>query len=272
MRIWVAAAWLTVVLPSAAIANAWEDNFVSWFPNDDYIRSDEETQRIASSGDLDTDIGTLYRQGFIPIGYTAFESGNDQTRDGERLGEKLGASHMVVGVNLESSRSSTIPLTLPNTTTSRTNGNASVFGSGGSATGTFNSTTTTTGNQTTYIPITRNRFSKFALYFAPEPKFGAGIYSRQITSEEMQELGTRFAIAVRFVRDYSPAYYADILPGDIILKINGKPADPNIWWAEILDGEPDTLEILRRGAPASLELVVPEEWRTVQTNPGAPQE
>lgn len=265
-RVWVAAACFSVAMPSVAIANAWEDNFVSWFPNDDYMRSEEETQRIASSGDLDTDIGTLYRQGYIPIGYTAFESGNDQTRDGERLGEKLGASHMVVGVNLESSRSSTIPLTLPSTTTSRTNGNASVFGSGGSASGTFNSTTTTTGTQTTYIPITRNRFTKFALYFAPEPKFGAGIYSRQISPEEMQELGTRFAIAVRFVRDYSPAYYADILPGDIILKINGKPADPNIWWSEILDSEPDMLEILRRGQTLTLPLLVPEEWRAAQPN------
>jgi len=255
-----------LALPTGAMANAWKDNFVRWVDEGGFERVEAEPVVVPSAGDIDADIGRMYRQGMIPIGYTLFESGNDKTRDGERWGEELGASHIIVGVDLTSSRSASIPLTLPNTTTSTTNGNASVFGSSGSATGTFNSTTTTTENQTTYIPITRNRFAKSAIYFAPEPKFGAGIYTRQVSAEEMQELGTRFAIAVRYVRDFSPAYYADILPGDIILKINGKPADPNIWWAEILDGEPDSIEVIRRGGTETLSLVIPEEWRVIPSN------
>lgn len=82
-----------------------------------------------------------------------------------------------------------------------------------------------------------------------------------MSPEEMQTLGTRFAIAVRFVRDYSPAYYADILPGDIILKVNGKPAEPSIWWTEVLDPKPDVLDLMRAGKAVTLTMTVPDEWR-----------
>ena len=259
---------LAVALPSLAAANAWKDNFVRFIDEGDYVRSEAEPESSPSAGEVDTDFGNMYRKGLVPIGYSLFESGNEQTRDGMRLAKELGASHVIFGVNLESSTSVTVPLTLPNNTTSTTNGNATVFGSGGTAFGNFNSTTTTRGTKTTYIPVTKNRYAKSAIYFAPEPKIGAGIYSREILPKEMQALGTRFAIAVRFVRDYSPAYYADILPGDIILKVNGKPAEPNVWWAEILDAQPDVLEIMRAGKVETLTMTVPDDWRALPPEAG----
>lgn len=254
---------IVLTIPSIAIANAWKDNFVRWVAEGGYVRSDQQTKISPSTGDLDADLGEMYRKGLVPIGYSLFESTNDQTRDGERWAKEIGASDVIFGVDLKSTRSFSVPITMPNTTTSMTSGTASATGSRGTVFGNFNSTTTTTGSQTSWLPVTTSRFSKSAIYFAIEPKFGAGIYSRQISNEDMQKLGTRFAIAVRFVRDFSPAYYADILPGDIILKINGKPAELSTWWNEILDAEPDNLEIVRNGRPATITLTVPEEWRTV---------
>jgi S1-C subfamily serine protease len=98
--------------------------------------------------------------------------------------------------------------------------------------------------------------------------FGAGIYTSQVFAEELQALGTRSAIGVRFVRDYSPAYYADILPGDVILKVNGKPAEPSIWKSEILDDQPDSLDIVRGGKAVTLLLAIPPEWRTLPNQSG----
>ncbi|MEE4315533.1 MAG: PDZ domain-containing protein [Erythrobacter sp.] len=266
---WIGLAAIVVLSThGGASANAWKDNFVRFIAEGAYVKSEGDPEKTPSTGDLDTDFGEMYRKGLVPIGYSFFESGNDQTRDGERWAKELGASHVIFGVDLQSTRNFAVPLTVPNTTTSTTNGTATAFGSGGTVFGNFNATTTTTGTRTSWLPVTKNRFAKSAVYFAPEPMFGAGIYTRQVSPEEMQALGTRFAIAVRFVRDFSPAYYADILPGDVILKVNGKPAEPSIWWSEILDDQPDNLEIVRGDKAVKLVLVIPQEWRTLPSQPG----
>ena len=220
-----------------------------------------EPEMMNSSGNSDADIEQMWRKGFAPIGYTSFETANNKTDDAVRLAKKLKARYLIVQANLQSSRTTSMPLTLPHTTTSYTNGSASAYGSGGYAQGTYSGTTTTTGTQTTYIPITINRFRKTAIYFQEVPKTGLGVFSRELTPAEMQRLETRHAVAVRFVRDGSPAYAADIFPGDIITKINGQPVAPEVAKAAFTGPQPITLHVDRNGQQKDISVNVPPEWQ-----------
>ncbi|HZU64588.1 MAG TPA: PDZ domain-containing protein [Novosphingobium sp.] len=258
----VVSSGLALCVGQTAHANDWEkfyrpiDSFSS-----SVIDYDGEPEMLNSSGNLDGDIEQMWRKGFAPIGYTSFETGNNKTGDAVRFAKKLKARYLIVHANLQSSRTTSMPLTLPNTTTSYTNGNASAYGSGGYAHGTYSGTTTTYGTKTTYIPITVNRFSKAAIYFQEVPKIGFGVFSRELTPAEMQRLETRHAVAVRFVRDGSPAYVADIFPGDIITKINGLPVGTEVVKAALIGPQPVTLHVDRNGQQKDISVNVPPEWQ-----------
>ena len=178
-----------------------------------------------------------------------------------KLARKLKARYVVVSTSLQSSQTTSVPLTLPNTTTSTTNGTVSANGSGGYATGSYNGTTTTYGTQTTYIPITVNRFEKSAIFFMEAPKHGAGIRMRDVNDKEVAALETRRALVVMFVRDGSPAYNADMLPGDIVLQVNGKPADAATWLAAIQSDALLKVHFLRNGQPHDKEIAIPPDWQ-----------
>jgi len=241
-----------------AWANDWEKFFVA-VPQEGTIDSASAPEVLPSSGDIDKDVEGMFRQGFVAVGYTSFNASNDKTKDGERLAEKLHARYMIVGTKLTSSQSAMLPLTLPNTTTSYTNGTATAHGSGGYAQGTYSGTTTTYGTQTTFIPYRINRFDKTAIYFKEIPRKGVGLKIRDLTNQEMAALGTRHAFFVQFVRDGSPAYNADIFPGDMIVQVNGDPIDPVHWRQAVNGTQPMHIKVIRSGVPREIDVTVPPD-------------
>lgn len=216
---------------------------------------------IAGSGNLPADVDGLWRRGFAVVGYSAFNSPNNKTADAIKWGAKLRARYVLLGTDLASSQTTVLPLTLPNTTTSTTTGNVSAYGSGGVGNANFSATTTHYGTQTSYIPITVNRFDKLAVYFVEVPKKGTGIFPRDLTAAEIATLETQRAIAVRAVRDGSPAYEANILPGDVIVAVDGNPADPTNWQAAVQTDPVLHVKLIRNGQPREVLLTVPAEWR-----------
>lgn len=243
-----------------AWANDWEKFFTA-VPQEGTIDATVAPEVLPSTGDIDKDVEGMFRRGYVAVGYTSFNASNDKTRDGERLAAKLHARYMIVGTKLTSSQSAVMPLTLPNTTTSYTSGTASAYGSGGYAQGTYSGTTTTYGTQTTFIPYRINRFDKTAIYFKEIPRKGVGLKIRDLTNQEMAALGTRHAVFVQFVRDGSPAYNADIFPGDIILQVNGAPFDPSHWRQAVNGAQPMHVKVVRNGAPKDIDVTVPPEWQ-----------
>ena len=100
-----------------------------------------------------------------------------------------------------------------------------------------------------------------AVYFREAPKIGTGIYARDLTPDEIKLHETRRAFAVRFVRDASPAYQADILPGDVILRVNGQAAESARWQAALQGPQPMKVELYRNGAMREIELTVSADWK-----------
>lgn len=260
MRFWAFIVPL-VLVAAPAHGNVWEKFYTSFGPTDTLLPSTVAPEVVPSSGDIEKDVEAMWRRGFMPIGQTSFNTNNPKTGDAVKLAKKLKARYLIVATSLVSSERSSVPLTLPTSNTSQTSGTTSAYGSGGYASGTYSGTTTTSGTQTTYIPITIQRFDKAALYFMEVPKYGAGIMPRELTSDEIAKVETRRAFAVRFVRDASPAYYADLLPGDIVLMVNGQPTDEANWESAIRSTATLQTTVIRNGQQRDINITIPDDWR-----------
>ncbi|MET3287048.1 UNVERIFIED_ORG: hypothetical protein ABIC34_003869 [Sphingomonas sp. 1057] len=243
-----------------AEANDWEKFFVA-VPQEGAIDATTAPEILQSSGDLSRDLEGMFRRGFVPVGYSSFNAPNSKTKDGQRLAEKIHARYLIVATNLTSQRTGVIPLSTPTATTSYTRGVATAYGGGQSATGTYSGVTTTFGTQTNLVPFSVSRFDKTAVYFKEIPRKGAGLKIRDLTNEEMIAIGTRHALAVQFVRDNSPAYEADIFPGDIITLVNGELADAQHWRAAVNGPQPMQVHILRDRSAKDIKINIPPQWQ-----------
>lgn len=164
------------------------------------------------------------RRGYVAIGYSSFSSGHSESeQNAVDQGKKVGADLVViVNPSYAGSVTSQIPLTTPTTTTSYTTGSATAYGSGGSATAYGNSTTTTYGSKTTYIPMTVNRYNYGAVYFVKR-SFSFGALWRDLSNDERASLQSNSGVYVTTIVDNTPAFRSDVLAGDIIVKIDGSP-------------------------------------------------
>lgn len=256
MRILLAIALLATSAPVSA--NDWQRFYVPVIDVRGLTPQKVEPEVIAFNGDADALIDRMWDDGYVMIGYTVFETGNASTRDGVKLAKKLSAPRVAIGTDLTSSSTGALPLTLPKTTSSYTSG--SVTGPAGTAN--FGATTTTTGTQTTFVPYTINRFTKVGVYFHRAPQLGLGVLTRAPTAEIIAQHETRRLQVVRSVRRGSPSYSADVLPGDIILRLNGQPADDSAMTTFYLTpgAKTATLDISRAGRPRQIVVNIPSEW------------
>jgi hypothetical protein len=175
-------------------------------------------------GDSDSAFAQYARRGYVPIGFSSFNSGRAETdanaiAQGRRVGADL---VLIIPPQYTNTVSGSIPLNMPTTSTSYTTGSATAYGSGGTATAYGSSTTTTYGTRTTYVPYSVTRFDFGAVYYVKSrPRFGA--YYRDLTSEERQKLQSNKGVALTLVVNDSPAFHGDFLDGDIITSANGEP-------------------------------------------------
>lgn len=192
------------------------------------------------------------KRGFVLIGHSTFNTGRPESEDAAvQQGVKVGADLvLILNPRYTGSTTTAMPLTLPNNTTSYTNASATAFGPGGSVTAYGSGTTTTYGTSTTMIPITVNRSDYGAAYFIKR-KYGFGGLWRDLNDAERQELQSNKGVYVRVVVDNTPAYQADILPGDIILAVDDQTVFNSQSATDIMRaraGKSVKVSLYRRGA------------------------
>ena len=208
----------------------------------------------------DSTATTFARRGYVLIGSSSFTSGSAESdRDAISLGAQLGADLVVIlSPEYKGSVTSTIPLTLPTTTTSQTNGTATAYGSGGPVTAFGNSTTATYGSSTTYVPVTVQRSAYGAGYFVKKHyRFGA--LFRDLNEGERQEFQTNRGAYVVNVVDNTPAYDSDILPRDVIIGINGQAPNGSVGLTDMLNanhGRTVEVTIVRAGKTLSKHISI----------------
>lgn len=191
----------------------------------------------ASSGDLKKDVAAMETDGYELVGYSAF--------NGKEAGQKAVAKQaMTVGatdvIYLEKYTDTESAGAIGNTSYSRW--------------GAFSFVT----------PMTVRRYDQAALYFRKAPREGIGIYPRALTDEEKVEIGSNKGIFVTAVTNGSPAFAADILPGDILIDIDGHA----VWDADSIGsaieaskGKAVDITVVRAGRKISKSVVIPTgQW------------
>ncbi len=176
----------------------------------------------SAPGNPEAILAAYAKRGYVMIGHSMFNSGsNESEASALKQGVSVGADLvLVLNPQYTGSVTSSIPLTTPTSTTSYTTGSATAYGPGGTVNAYGNSTTTTYGSKTTYIPMTVHRSDYGAVYFVKQ-RFNLGAFVRDLNDAERQELQTNQGVVVLTIVDDTPAFRADILPGDVILAIDG---------------------------------------------------
>lgn len=194
------------------------------------------------------------KHGYISIGYSSF-NGAGGVKDGQALeqAKKVGADLVVViDPRYTGTRSSVIPVVTPTTNTSVTNGTATAYGTAGVATAYGSSTTTSYGTRTTFVPMSTDRFDYGAIYFVKmKVVFGAKV--RPLSDQERQQLGTNKGAVIVAVIDNSPAFNADVLPGDVVESINGERMTADLFSKRINELKGQTVNVVIRRGDGTLD-------------------
>jgi hypothetical protein len=175
----------------------------------------------SSTGDFDLDQRRMFENGYFQIGYSSFNGAIEDEDKIIQQAKKVGAQVVVVTSSFTNSVTSSIPITTNTPVTTYHQGTANSYGYGGSAYGTYSGTSTTYVPTTNYIPMTVNRYDQTAIFFRQMKPACLGFLSGEISTMERQRIGTNSGQKVAAVRIDSPIYVADIVPGDILLEIDG---------------------------------------------------
>ncbi|MGI0015693.1 MAG: PDZ domain-containing protein, partial [Nitrososphaera sp.] len=210
---------------------------------------------VYTSDDPERDVRTLRIKGFDVIGVSSFYGPDNQVNPEQvqSQGRKVGAHIILVKSKYKDTVSGAVPLVLPNNTTSYSTGSATAYGPGGSATAYGSSTTTTYGTQTAIIPYSVSR-SDYVAVFLAKARQRVGIYPIALTDEERRSLKTNSAVRVDFVVEGTPAFNADVFPGDYVVRLNDDVVSSPDTYVTLLnkyEGRDVTFHFVRDGKPLS---------------------
>jgi len=202
---------------------------------------------------VDQAISAAARQGYLVIGYSSFNGAHGSDSSALAEGKRVGADLVLVfDPRYTGTRSGAMPLVTPTSQTTYYNGTATAYGSGGSVTAYGSGTATTYGTRTTYIPFHVDRYDYLAVYLFKE-HFHTGFLLRSLTDAQHQAIGSNAGGYVNGVVDGSPAYLANVLAGDIVTAVDGRPflmSEDSATTAYLRAhyGEPMTFTIFRNGS------------------------
>ncbi|MGO9213735.1 MAG: hypothetical protein ACLP9S_07555 [Syntrophales bacterium] len=208
---------------------------------------------IYTTEDPDKDLRALRIKGFDIIGVSSFYAPDKKVTldQAQSMGQKIGAHVILLKSHYKDTVSGAVPLVLPKNSTSYTTGTASAYGTGGSATAYGSSTTTTYGTQTTMIPYSVSR-SDFLAVFLAKSKQRVGMYPKALSDEERKALNTNSAVKVDYVVEDTPAFIANVFPGDFLVGIDDDPVTSPDSYLKLLtkyEGRDPKFHFVRDGKP-----------------------
>jgi hypothetical protein len=184
------------------------------------------------TGSSTNDVKEANRNGYALIGVSAFQGPQQSDNALMAQAKKVGADLVLISCVYLGSEQGAVPWVQYHpgqsyTTTSSGTANANAWGSGGYAYGTGNyygtSTTTSPGTfSTQMVPVTVHRYQYQAGFFRKVRPAIFGVLPQPLPSELRQQLQRNTGVVAWVIRNDSPAFSANILEGDVILKVNGE--------------------------------------------------
>lgn len=208
---------LVVLLLLAGCANPFEQAFRETGAGlkSDRVVYNAEPIRALRGSDISppgqvSDVRALFTEGYQPIGVAGFVGSRPDVEAAVAQGRKVGASVVVFYSRYQGTLTGTTLVSTPMTIT-HVGHRGHVY--------------TTTVYTTQQVPYAIDRFDLVAGYFARSKDYGVGLMLAPPSPEEQKAFGTDKGQVVRAVRRDSTAWQADIVPGDLVLKIDGQTVD-----------------------------------------------
>lgn len=229
-----------------------------------YLDQNEKPQ-IFSTNDMQRDVKIARSKYWLPIGYSSFNGPMGSQDQVISQAQALGAPMVLVTSQFTENRTITTPLFIPNNQTTYYNGTTSgqVYGNSGyNANYNSNTTGTATTYGTTVVPMTsvQSRFDQTAVFFAQYvKKLKYGLSVTPLTPELRQKYERNTGALVDIVFENSPAFIANILPGDIVTEIDGKVVENNLQAMALMrDTQPanglSTIKVIRNGTEKTIKV------------------
>lgn len=166
---------------------------------------------------------------FKPLGESSFSGPAMTDAEAKRFAQKIGATHVIASQSYRNTNSGAVPMTTYTPNTTYHSGN--VYSNYGTAS--YSGTSYGTTASTTYIPYSVNIYKVYATFWARDrspPKIGALV--QDLSADDARRTGRNTGAIIRVVVKNSPAFFANLLPGDVIIKINDMTVnDASGFWA-----------------------------------------
>ena len=225
-----------IFLLSGCVSNGYKDFYRPYYDvnaiNEIEKLTPDEEPKVYTSNDLNKDIYTLRSRNYILLGYSSFNGGYQDLENAKKHAKNIGASVVLAKSKYTNTQTSTSTLILPDNKTTYHNGTVSSNSSHsnvyGQNIGSTSSTGIYSGSSTTYgtkaIPYTTNqrRYDQQAYYFIKSTKklkFGLG--NDDLPQNLRLKLQRNTGSIISIVFENSPAFYANLFPGDVIISIDG---------------------------------------------------
>lgn len=221
--------------------------------------ADGATPVIQRSDDMKRDVGIALSKGYVIIGQSSLNGSVQSDALLITQAKTVRATLVLLSSNFTETRNITTPLFLPNNQTTYSTGR--VNGAFGGAN--YNTSSTTYG--TTVVPITtqQQRYDQNAVYFVKSTKkFRVGVFFENLTPELRTRYERNTGVRVGIVMEGTPAFAANLLPGDVVTEINGAPVvDTNLFMEQLQVASAKegtfTLKVLRNGAERLVAVQLP---------------
>lgn len=173
---------------------------------------------LYSSADLARDVQHLRSKNYVPIGQSAFNGAAEGDKQIVAQARRVGATLVLLSSAHTATLTSTVPLFVPTTSTTQSSG--SIYGGGGY--GTYSGSTTTRGSTVVPITMQQERYDQTAVFFVKSTRrLKFGLYVADLTPEERVAIERNMGAFIEVVVEDTPAFAANILPGDVLIELNG---------------------------------------------------
>lgn len=213
----------------------------------------------------------LQRQSYALLGSVAFTSGGGNYVSAVNARAKeLAADVVLLRAAHEGSIQGVLPVVTvqpgqTSTTTTTGTASANVYGPGGTGYGNAvysgqSQTTTMPTSHTTLVPATFERYGFYAGFYRKRT-YPFGAFWSPLTNEQRRTLQRNGGLMVDGVVDGSPAFDANILPGDVLISIASQPITTSEGLSQLvasLNGRTVAVGVIRGGVEKTVNIHIGE--------------
>jgi len=208
---------------------------------------------VIGGEDVRADNIRMSEDNYALLGYSSFWSVHAKNEQAIKFGKEIHAEKILLYEKYKDTRSGVVPMTLPSTQTSYTQG---MIGSRP-----VSARTTSYGTQTNYFPYSVDRYDYLASYWVKIKNLPVlGVICDDLSDEQRKQISSNKGVVVIGVMKNTPAFIGDLFKGDIIKKIDGSEIIDRKMFGDLLNkinGKKITITLLRDGKEVN---------KTIQTN------